>query len=357
VNNFKKKVFVAMSGGVDSSVSAALLQKEGYDVTGVFMKVWQPNFLECNWREERLDAMKVCAKLKVPFLTFNLEEEYKKEVADYMVAQYRLGNTPNPDVMCNMKIKFGVFFDRAKKDGADYIATGHYTLKNFNKKTQKYEMKVSKDKEKDQTYFLWSIRQEKLKDTFFPVGSMKKDEVRKLAKKFNLPVFDKKDSQGICFLGKVNMKNFLKEYIEERKGDVLSTEGEIIGHHDGAFFLTLGQRHGFVITKKGTDDSPMYVVSKDIENNTITVCSEDDKDRLLNASSVRIGKSNWISEEPVENKEYLARIRHRQELQKCLFKNREWHFKEKQKALAIGQSLVVYQGDTCLGGGIVEEVF
>ncbi len=213
----KKKVFVGLSGGVDSSVSAALLQSQGYDVFGVFIKVWQPDFYECTWKEDRLDAMRVCAKLNIPFYTLDLEKEYKKEVVDYMIEEYKNGRTPNPDVMCNKYIKFGGFFDWAMSQGADFVATGHYARLN-----KEHELVAGRDSNKDQSYFLWTLTKEQLSKTLFPVGDIEKTEVRKLAKKFGLPTAEKKDSQGLCFIGKVDMAEFLHHFIETKPGPVLN---------------------------------------------------------------------------------------------------------------------------------------
>src|SRR5258706_6959399 len=246
----KKKVFVGLSGGVDSSVSAALLKEAGYDVTGVFIKVWQPDFFECTSKDDRLDAMRVCAKLGIPFKTLNLEKEYKKEVVDYMISEYKKGNTPNPDVMCNKEVKFGAFLRFAIKMGADYVATGHYARNIFNKKTGLYELCKSEDSDKDQSYFLWTLGQKELKRTLFPVGGYKKKYVRKLAEKFDLITANKKDSQGLCFVGKIDMKEFLMHFIKEKPGNVADERGNIIGNHNGVFFYTLGERHGFNISKK-----------------------------------------------------------------------------------------------------------
>ena len=267
--NTKGKVFVGLSGGVDSSVSAALLKEHGYEVVGVFIKVWQPPFLECTWKEDRLDAMRVAAQLDIPFMTFDLEKEYKESIVDYMVAEYKAGRTPNPDVMCNKTIKFGAFLEKAKEMGADFVATGHYA-QNVEKDGEQYLLKGN-DNEKDQSYFLWTLTQAQLKYILFPIGEHKKSEVRKLAEKFDLITATKKDSQGLCFIGKLDMKDFLKEFIEEKRGDVLNTDGAVIGYHDGAVYYTLGQRRGFIITQKTPEDIPYYVVAKDIEQNTITV--------------------------------------------------------------------------------------
>ena len=269
----KKKVFVGLSGGVDSAVSATLLKKQGYEVVGVFIKTWHPDFLECNEEDERRDAMRVAAFLDIPFLTFDLADVYKKEVADYMIREYKEGRTPNPDVMCNKEVKFGTFLKKAISMGADCVATGHYARVlspcEGGVPEGRGGLLKGKDPSKDQSYFLWTLKQEQLERIVFPIGNLKKTEVRKLAKKFNLPVAEKKDSQGICFLGAVDLKEFLKHYIKFKKGKVCDEKGEVIGHHEGAVFYTLGERHGFTITKKKSTDGPYYIVGKDIKKNTL----------------------------------------------------------------------------------------
>ncbi len=371
-----KKVYVGLSGGVDSSVSAALLKKQGYDVTGVFIKVWQPEFVKCNWREDRLDAMRVCAKLDIPFKDLDLEEEYKKEVFDYMISEYKEGRTPNPDVMCNKSIKFGGFLKWALKNGADYVATGHYCRKAPNSKFQItknyfsflhsreckneiYQLLAGEDNNKDQSYFLWTLTQDQLKHILFPIGHLKKPKVRRLAKKIGLLTATKKDSQGLCFVGMVEMKDFLKRFLPEKKGNVLNEKGEIIGQHDGAYYYTVGQRHGFLVTKKTPEDKPYFVVSKNITQNTLTV-SNSEALLLNDRKEVEIVGVNWIDGEvPDENKKYQARIRYRQSLQSCKIlsssatKNVMVVFDENQKAVSGGQSIVIYDGDVCLGGGII----
>ncbi len=353
--NNGKKVFVGMSGGVDSSVSALLLKNQGYDVTGVFIKVWQPEFFECTWRQDRLDAMRICAKLNIPFFTLNLEKEYKKDVVDYMIAEYELGRTPNPDVMCNKYVKFGGFFDWAIGKGADYIATGHYAK--VEEKDRKYNLIAGDDKNKDQSYFLWTLTQKQLSKTLFPVGNIEKPEVRKIADKYGLSTAIKKDSQGLCFIGKIDIKDFLKNFIKEKAGDVLNEKGEIIGKHEGVFYLTLGQRHGFDITKKAPDDGPYYILEKDIQKNTIIVSqkstTESDESKI-----VKLEKVNWISgDEPDLAKKYSARLRYRQPLEECEISkigiSFELHFTNPQKAITIGQSAVIYDNEVCLGGGII----
>lgn len=365
-NSRRTRAYVGMSGGVDSSVSAALLKEQGYDVTGVFIKVWQPEFFECTWRADRLDAMRVCAKLNIPFITLNLEAEYKKEVVDYMIEEYKKGKTPNPDVMCNKYVKFGGFFDWAMKQGADFVATGHYARNLEARPLSKYKLLAGEDKNKDQTYFLWTLTQKQLSKILFPIGEIEKPEVRKLAKKYGLSTAVKKDSQGLCFIGKIDIKDFLKNYIEEKKGNVLNEKGEIIGEHDGAFYLTVGQRHGFKITEKTPNDSPYYIIGKNIKENTITVSQNFSKVPESESKIAKLEKVNWtLGEMPDLSKKYVARIRYRQPLEECILvksqksikskENTEFelYFTKPQKAIASGQSAVIYDGEICLGGGII----
>lgn len=388
----KKKplVFVGLSGGVDSAVSAALLLKAEYEVVGVFIKTWHPEIFPCNEEEERLDAMRICAHLGIPFLTFDLENVYKKEVADYMIREYKAGRTPNPDVMCNKEVKFGAFLKKALSMGADYVATGHYArLDGLSKNSSLYPqagsdtssfllnpprlgtpskkhflLRKGTDPAKDQSYFLWTLTQRQLSKIIFPIGNLKKTEVRKQALKFKLPVATKKDSQGICFLGAIDLKEFLKHYIKPKKGKVYNTKGEEIGHHDGAVFYTLGERHGFVITKKGPSDGAYYVVGKDIKKN-ILIVSQNPLPNLSPSTNgegrrgevIKITNTNWISEIPKENKTYTAQIRYHGEFLPCKIvcesrTSAKVTFK-KPTLVASGQSIVVYDKDVCLGGGVV----
>ena len=365
----KKKVFVGLSGGVDSSVAAALLKKEGYDVTGVFIKAWHPDFLTCDWRGERQYAMRVCAVLDIPFETFDFEKEYKKEVVDYMISEYKAGRTPNPDVMCNRRIKFGLFLEEAVRRGADYIATGHYArikhdtntrmdTNDANKNSPKYKLLTGADKEKDQSYFLWTLGQRELSRSLFPVGHLQKSEVRDIARDFGLPTAEKKDSQGLCFLGQVDMAEFLGRYLPKKKGQVKDTSGEIIGEHEGAHFYTVGQRHGFKIRQKSAGERPYYVVVKNEAKNEINVSDRlEDKKKEL-SSRVVLGDTNWISSPPEGRKEYRGRIRYRQLLRKAVIKVKEngkavVDFKEPQRVVSAGQSAVFYDGEEVLGGGVV----
>ncbi len=395
--NRNKTVFVGMSGGVDSSVSAALLKEQGYNVVGVFIKTWHPPFLACNEEEERRDAMRVCAHLDVPFLTFDFEDVYKKDVADYMISEYKKGRTPNPDVMCNKYVKFGAFFKKALAMGADYVATGHYARTSAENAftqvlgsspkaqpdhSQKHfllSLLKGSDPSKDQSYFLWTLRQEQLSKILFPVGHLKKSDVRKLANKFKLPVAEKKDSQGICFLGAVDLKDFLKHYIKEKKGKVLNEKGEEIGFHDGVVFYTFGERHGFTITKKSPIDGPYYVVAKDIKKNLLIVsqnrnylkkstdifllknssCSDQSSSQVYFKDNFCfvLENVNWIADIPEENKNYTAQIRYHGELFPCIIKiinktKAEIIFKKPILA-ASGQSIVIYDENVCVGGGVI----
>jgi tRNA-uridine 2-sulfurtransferase len=366
----KKKVFVGVSGGVDSSVALALLKEQGFDVTGVFLKVWSPDWLPCTWRDERRSAMRVCATLGVPFIALDCEKEYKENIVDYMISEYKAGRTPNPDVFCNKYIKFGVFLNKALEMGADFVATGHYSISQKSKvEIQKWELVEAEDKEKDQSYFLHQLNQEQLSHTLFPIGHLQKSEVRKLAEKYGLPTAEKKDSQGLCFIGKVDMKEFLSHYIESKPGKVLNESGEVIGNHNGAVFYTIGERHGFEITKKSDADHRMFVVAKDMERNTIAVGSkleagssksEGDEKVIIQDSRFKILAStmNWIDGTPPDlSSSFDIRFRYRQEKQKCQIKINGDVYKiipeKEQFGVASGQLAVIYDGEVCLGGGSV----
>lgn len=346
-----------MSGGVDSSVSALLLQKQGYDLVGCYIKGWYPTGIVCSWKDDRRDAMRVCAKLGIPFITIDAEKEYKKEVVDYMIREYKAGRTPNPDIMCNKSIKFGVFLKTALRMGADFIATGHYIkIKSKKSNLKNYELSIARDTNKDQSYFLWTLTQNQLKHCLFPLGDLLKPEVRIIAKENGLATAEKGESQGVCFIGEFNMENFLKKHIKTKKGKIKTSEGKIIGEHKGLAFYTIGQRHGFGFS--GGKDGPYYVVEKDFKRNELIVAEKIDEKKFFKREA-EIADANWIDGfVPKTNKTYLARIRYRQTLEKCKIEKVSKNsakiiFNNPQRAITTGQSLVIYDGDKMLGGGVI----
>lgn len=356
------RVFVGLSGGVDSAVSAVLLKEQGYNVTGVFIKAWQPDWMKCSWRDERRDAMKVAITLDIPFLFIDAEKEYKQGVVDKMLSEYKAGRTPNPDVLCNREIKFGIFWQKAKELGADFIATGHYA------QIENGCLKESKDKEKDQSYFLWTLTPEDLSHTLFPVGHLEKSEVRVLAQKYKLPVAWKKDSQGICFLGNVSMEEFLSHYVTAKLGKVFNTDGEVIGKHHGLIYYTIGERHGFEVTKKSPESGPFYVVDKDMETNSLVVSDKESEILEFSPTKILLQDVNWLREP--ESEELTARIRYRGEklpLRLTLSgKKLAVEFDEPVRGLSLGQSIVFYlpaeasveagDGEVCLGGAVMDKI-
>lgn len=358
-----RRVFVAMSGGVDSSVAAALLKKQGYQVTGVFMKNWSEPVETYSkkkslcWVDERRDAIRVAAKLGIPLLTFDFEKEYRKQVVDYMFREYKAGRTPNPDIQCNKLIKFPLFLKRARKMGADFIATGHYIkLKTKNLKLKK--LYQAKDKEKDQSYFLWTLTQAQLKYCLFPIGDYLKTEVRQIAEKLGLQNAFKRGTSGICFIGEVKLREFLKKKIKEKPGKIIDTEGKIVGQHPGIFYFTIGQRHGLGISGK----KPYYVADKDVKNNVLIV-AEGKNNPALYKKEIELKEVNLINPElRIKNKEFkmplMARVRYRQPLAKALFIIHNSAFKlifaKPIKFVAPGQSAVFYsKSGELLGGGVI----
>lgn len=332
------RVFVGLSGGVDSAVAAYVLKKEGHEVTGVFIKGWEPDFLPCTGADDRLSAMRVAAHLGIPFKTYDLSEEYKKSVVDYFVAEYQLGRTPNPDVMCNRTIKFGAMWERAKREGAEYIATGHYA------DTNGTVLRVSKDSSKDQTYFLWTLTKADLAHTLFPLGKLKKSEVRALARKIRLPNATRPDSQGLCFLGHVDMRSFLKRFIPPRVGGIIyDTSGVKVGEHDGVWYYTLGQH---VAVNGGTR---LYVVAKDVESNTLIV--SDTLRPSESQSTYALGAQNWISGRAPTGM-VLAQYRYHGPLIAATVAGSQVMLTE-PVLIASGQSLVCYDRGVCLGGGTI----
>jgi tRNA-specific 2-thiouridylase len=348
----KGKVLVGISGGVDSSVAALLLKNQGYEVHGVFVKVWQPDFIECNWRDEKRDAMRICAQLEIPFHFLDLEKEYKEEVVDYMLDEYKKGRTPNPDIMCNKYIKFGHLFDYAQKNEFDFVATGHYA------RTENGKLFRGKDSNKDQSYFLWTLTQDKLKKILFPIGDLHKDKVRKIAEENNLASAKKKDSQGVCILGPINIKDFLKKYIDVKRGDLLDEEGEVIGAHEGAVLYTIGERHGFKIDQehKTTSDQTLYVIGKDVKENTITVSSTRNIGKQ-ECRKIEIKNQSFVTPEKagVQALDVEFQTRYRQKPQRGIL-NKDVLEADFEELPAIGQSVVFYKGDECLGGGVIDKL-
>jgi tRNA-specific 2-thiouridylase len=350
-----KKIFVGLSGGVDSAVSAALIQQAGADVTGVFIKGWYPPGMPCTWASDRRDAMRVAAHLGIPFHTLDASEEYKRGVIDYLLAEYAAGRTPNPDIMCNREVKFGAFYRFAKGHGADFIATGHYA------RTQQTDTGVSAaqllrgiDDAKDQSYFLWAIPREALAMTLFPVGDMPKADVRTLAQKFNVPVAEKRDSQGICFLGSISVDEFLRQELGTKPGDALDVNGTRIGMHDGTALYTLGTR----IALQDAAPGPWYVIRKDMKANTVTV-SRERADSTEPRAAITLRSTNWFDPAALENSStpieaqyryHGPRIAGRYDTHTNVFTPTT----PLTEPVAAGQSLVLYSGDTCLGGGIIE---
>ncbi|MCA9360341.1 tRNA 2-thiouridine(34) synthase MnmA, partial [Candidatus Kaiserbacteria bacterium] len=336
-------------------------------VVGVFIKVWHPEFMVCNWEQERLDAMRVAAHLEIPFLTCDAEAEYRDEVAKYFIEEYKTGRTPNPDVMCNKEVKFGAFLRFAKERGADFIATGHYAQRiNPTNTTEndkitkggpvpKAEMHRGVDSNKDQTYFLWTLTQDQLDYTLFPIGDTPKSQIRKEAEKLGLPTAIKKDSQGICFLGHVDIPEFLSHYIDLKKGDVLDEAGKVVGKHKGALVYTIGQRHGFTLNTKDTAREAMYISSRDIESNTITVNSTKPETNPGNNLLI----SNVVLRSQLKDGEILeAQFRYRQAPFKVVAheaKNNSMILTilKPTEVAVVGQSCVLYKGSQCIGGGIL----
>lgn len=333
-----KRVFVGLSGGVDSAVTAALLKKGGATVTGVFIKGWYPPGMPCTWAEDRRDAMRVAARLQIPFLTLDASREYKQGVIDYLLAEYKAGRTPNPDIMCNREVKFGAFYRFAKEKGADHIATGHYA------RVENGRLLRGVDSAKDQSYFFWAVPEEALSMTLLPLGSMKKDETRTLAKRFDLPNARKKDSQGICFLGSISVEDFLRQELgEQETGIARDTEGNVLGQHNGALFHTLGSR----IAIEGASQGPWYVVRKDVEKNELVVS----KDRVSPPDRIELSQTNWFE---TPNGEVEVQFRyHGPVIKGTLSGNAFFPNEALPEPAAAGQSLVIYRNDRVIGGGII----
>lgn len=348
-----RSVFVGLSGGVDSAVTAALLKERGARVTGVFIQGWYPPGLPCTWAEDRRDAMRVAAHLRIPFVTLDASSEYKKGVIEYLLREYAAGRTPNPDIMCNREVKFGAFLKYAEKQGADFIATGHYAqVPHAGGEPRLFR---GRDESKDQSYFLWAISKNALSKTLFPLGGFTKARVRELARKFKLPVQNKPDSQGICFLGSVSVDDFLRSEFGVRSGAVISEQGETIGAHDGAALYTLGQR---ISLRAEAPPGPWYVIRKDMASNTLTVAHAQE---MKQTGNIRLTDANWFR--PISpNSEVEAQYRYHGPRVRGTFDVKAAVFTPAgslPETPASGQSLVLYQSgsngeeDECLGGGII----
>ncbi|MEK7100162.1 MAG: tRNA 2-thiouridine(34) synthase MnmA, partial [Patescibacteria group bacterium] len=313
----------------------------GADVVGVFIQGWYPPGMPCTWRSDRRDAMRVAARLNIPFHTLNAEKEYKESVIDYLLREYKAGRTPNPDIMCNREVKFGAFYRFAKEHGTDYIATGHYAM------TEEGKLLRGVDEGKDQSYFLWAVPSDALAMTLFPLGEQKKDETRRLAKKFNLPNATKRDSQGICFLGSISVDDFLRAEFGTKAGVVVDEQGSEIGAHDGAVLHTIGERLSLA-------DGPWYVTKKDMERNVLTVAHE----RLTptQTGAIHLTDTNWL-ENTSPDEILTAQYRyHGPRIEGTLSADRTSFTPttDVPEALASGQSLVIYSGELCIGGGIIQ---
>jgi tRNA-uridine 2-sulfurtransferase len=344
---------VGLSGGVDSSVAALRLLKQGYDVTGVFIKVWHPEWLNCNWEEERLDAMRVAAHLDIPFLTCDAEDAYRTEVGEYFINEYRAGRTPNPDIMCNQHVKFGAFLRFAEAMDYDYVATGHYARRIDTEAGPKLHRGL--DPDKDQSYFLWTLSNDQLGRSLFPVGDTIKAGVRAEARTAGIPVAQKKDSQGICFLGHIDIKDFLSHYTDLKSGPVKDQRGKTIGVHDGALIYTLGQRHGFTINENAGNRQPYYVTGKDIDSNTLTV--SHNKPVLEAGNSLKLQSIN-IRSQLKEGDILEAQIRYRQkpfliQIVSSSSETLNLQVIDNSERPDQGQSCVLYRNTECLGGGII----
>ena len=398
-----KTVYVGMSGGVDSSASALLLKEQGYHVVGIYMKNWSKDLpgMKCPWAEDLADAKRVAVKLGIDFEVWDFEEAYREKVVEYMLDEFKKGNTPNPDIMCNQEIKFKLFYEKAMRAGADFIATGHYARTSLGGSCQLFSSPISQklnggpppelspahvdllravDENKDQTYFLYRISEYALSHTIFPIGEMMKPDVKKLAEKHGLHNAYKKESMGVCFVGEVGMKDFLKEYIDIEPGEIREIESEkVLGYHEGAVFYTIGQRHGLYLNgEKGTvnDGMPYYVVKKDVKNNIVYVSKNLNHESIwmkelelrdvflrtntlglrafattganFEASPVTTGASEKASKRSVS-----VRLRHRAPLIPATFDGKTLYFEKEIKRPASGQSAVLYDGEICLGGGII----
>ena len=357
INMSNKTVVVGMSGGVDSSVSAYLLKKQGFNVIGLFMKNWQSEPGEvCTSEIDFRDASEVCDMLDIPLHKANFSDDYWDRVFKQFLSEHEKGRTPNPDILCNREIKFKSFYDYALKIGADFIATGHYAkVENDGGEAKLYR---SKDIDKDQTYFLHEVSSKEFSKTIFPLSDIYKSEVRDIARELNLNIHSKKDSVGICFVGEKNLRDFLNRFIKFKKGNILNTDNEIVGEHNGSILYTIGQRQGLGIGGiKDKDELPWYVYGKNISKNEIYVCQGVDN-QLLYTENITLDKIHWINDlKEFKHLDCLVQIRHRHKPVKCNIEFNEGFrvmFDEEIRGVAPGQSAVFYKDNLCLGGGVIE---
>lgn len=393
-----KRVVVGLSGGVDSSVTAYLLQQQGYEVIGMFMKNWHDTSVtisdDCPWIDDSADALQVAERLGIPFQTIDLSEQYKERIVDYMFHEYEQGRTPNPDVLCNREIKFDIFLDAAMQLGADYVATGHYCRKETIEIDGKevHKLLAGKDGNKDQSYFLCQLTQEQLSKALFPIGDLEKPQVREIAREADLVTAEKKDSQGLCFIGKVRLPDFLQQQLKPKKGDIIEVDksqniygtgwpesisskedlialttpithqrehGKVVGQHDGAHYFTVGQRKGLGV---GGTPLPLFIIETDTKEN-IVFTGQGDQHPGLNRPGLFVPTedAHWIREDlkmnPGEQRRYMSRIRYRQALigatLYCEEEGLYIIFDEKQKGIAKGQFVTWYDGDELVGSGVI----
>lgn len=353
-----KTVVVGMSGGVDSTVAALLLKEQGYNVIGLFMHNWEETEDDhCTSVSDWEDVKRVCEKLDIPYYSVNFAKEYMDRVFQYFLSEYKQGRTPNPDVLCNREIKFGPFLDKALQLGADYIATGHYC--DIDHTGGVHRLLKAKDTNKDQTYFLNQLSQEQLSRVLFPLGKLTKPEVRAIAEKYGFCTAKKKDSTGICFIGERNFRNFLKQYLPAKPGDIVDLDGNVVGRHDGVMYYTLGQRRGLNLGGRENESGRWFVVDKDVKKNILYV-SHGDESPLM-SKGLYTSKVNWIPYPPKEKEfECYAKFRYRQPDQKVKVRiegdGAYVTFCSPQRAVTTGQYVVFYNGTDCLGGGVIDRV-